>query len=60
MIPAGRNVFFGVTFNSDGVFDGSIAAAPESETYAMMLVGLGLVGWQLRRRSLRAAAYRYT
>ncbi len=34
------------------------AAVPEPEAYAMMLVGLGLVGWQLRRRRVSAARYR--
>ncbi|MCZ4304096.1 PEPxxWA-CTERM sorting domain-containing protein [Zoogloeaceae bacterium G21618-S1] len=28
----------------------AVAAVPEPETYAMMLAGLGLVGWQVRRR----------
>jgi hypothetical protein len=28
---------------------GSIAAIPEADTYAMMLAGLGLVGWMARR-----------
>ena len=30
-----------------------IAAVPEPETYAMMLAGLGLVGWAARRRGVR-------
>ncbi len=29
---------------------------PEPETYAMLLVGLGLLGWQARRRKLKKAA----
>lgn len=35
-----------------GLTAGTIAAAPvpEAETYAMMLAGLGLVGWQVSRR----------
>jgi len=31
-----------------------VAAVPEPETYAMMLVGLGLVGWQMRRTARRS------
>jgi len=31
----------------------SVAAVPEGETWAMMLVGVGLVGYQLRRRTRR-------
>jgi len=34
------------------------APIPEPETYAMLLAGLGLVGWQLRRRAKRDAASR--
>lgn len=33
---------------SDG--DVGVAAVPEAETYALMLAGLGLIGWRLRRR----------
>ena len=29
---------------------GDVAAVPEAETYALMLAGLGLVGWRVRRR----------
>jgi len=36
-----------------------ITAVPEPETYAMMLVGIGLVGWQLRRKSRRIRAVRF-
>ena len=28
----------------------AVAAVPEPETYAMMLAGLGLLGWAARRR----------
>lgn len=36
----------------------SQAPIPEPETYAMLLAGLGLVGWQLRRQARRNAAAR--
>lgn len=39
--------------NSLGAFaviDGDIAAVPEAQTYALMLAGLGLIGWRARRR----------
>lgn len=32
------------------VRDGDVAAVPEAETYALMLAGLGLVAWRVRRR----------
>ncbi|MCB1996681.1 MAG: PEP-CTERM sorting domain-containing protein [Rhodoferax sp.] len=32
----------------------SVAAVPEPETYALMLAGLGVVGWVARRRQCRA------
>jgi secreted PhoX family phosphatase len=35
-----------------------ITAVPEAETYAMMLVGIGLIGWQLRRKLRRSAQRR--
>lgn len=34
-------------------------AIPEPETWAMMLVGVGLVGWQLRRKIRSSAAHRF-
>jgi len=34
------------------------APIPEPETYAMLFAGLGLVGWQLRRKSRKAGAAR--
>lgn len=46
-----KNIFFSVTFASEGVFDGSIAAVPEPKTYAMIFVGLLLIG--LRYRYIR-------
>lgn len=33
-----------------GLEDNLIAAVPEPSTYAMFLAGMGLMGWQLRRR----------
>jgi hypothetical protein len=36
-----------------------ITAVPEPETYAMMLVGISLVGWQLRRKSRRSRTVRF-
>jgi hypothetical protein len=33
---------------------GGVAPVPEPETYAMLLAGLGLVGWQARRRTQAA------
>ena len=40
------------TFYVSNLWAGApIAAVPEPETYAMLLVGLGLVGFQLRRKS---------
>ncbi len=37
-------------------FTATIAPIPEPETYAMMLAGLGLLGFMARRRKLKAAA----
>lgn len=34
-------------------------AIPEPETWAMMLVGMGLVGWQLRRKVKSSAASKF-
>jgi hypothetical protein len=42
-----------------GTYSVSIAAVPEAETWAMMLVGMGLVGWQLRRKVKASAASRF-
>lgn len=46
-----------VTGNLGGGYGGVLQAAPvpEAETYAMMLAGLGLVGFMARRRSRMAA-----
>ncbi len=45
--------------NATGVTDvqlGITTAVPEPETYAMMLAGLGLLGFAARRRKAKAAA----
>jgi hypothetical protein len=55
-LPTAGLYFFGVVGNSDGgSYDGAIstvltAAVPEPETYALMLAGLGVVGWAARRQ----------
>ncbi|MES2369960.1 MAG: PEP-CTERM sorting domain-containing protein [Pseudomonadota bacterium] len=38
------------TLSSTGALTYTVAAVPEAETYAMMLAGLGLVGFMVRRR----------
>ena len=58
-VPFHANGFF-ATFSGAGVNDlGSldnyaVAAIPEADTSAMLAVGLGLVGWRLRRRTFPA------
>ncbi|BCO28143.1 hypothetical protein MIZ03_3040 [Rhodoferax lithotrophicus] len=42
---------YGVAFNGSPV-----AAVPEPETLAMLLAGLGLVGWSVRRRQEKSAS----
>jgi hypothetical protein len=42
-------------FNFNGFYamavrPGDVAAVPEAQTYALMLAGLGLIGWRARRR----------
>lgn len=39
---------------SFSVINGSVTAVPEPETYAMMLAGLGLLGFMVRRRNKQA------
>lgn len=41
-------------FQSNWRLEGTIAAVPEASTYGMMLAGLGLVGFAVRRRKLTA------
>jgi len=47
-----------LNFNSTELLPAGVAAVPEPETYAMMLVGIGLVGWQLQRKSRHSRARR--
>ena len=51
---AGHQVYYGFTASNGLATDGhwvtSAAPVPEPETYAMMLVGLGLISWIGRRR----------
>jgi hypothetical protein len=42
-------------FGSKGFSGGTLAAVPEPETYAMLLAGLGLLGFMARRRKNLAA-----
>lgn len=35
--------------SAGGAFELTVSAVPEAETWAMLLAGLGLVGWRLRR-----------
>lgn len=39
---------------------GTTLPIPEPSTYAMLLVGIGLVGWQLRRKSKAGATFRFS
>jgi len=39
-----------------GVIGATVAAVPEPETYAMLLAGLGLMGWTARRRNRSSVA----
>ena len=56
-LPADTGYGFWVTGDVTGTIGGSYSGlltavpVPEAETYAMMLVGLGLVGFMVRRRS---------
>jgi hypothetical protein len=57
---AGAPVFYGFTaangLATDGHFVTSAVPVPEPETYAMLLAGLGLLGFVARRRKLQVAA----
>jgi len=47
---AGGTSEYGLWTLQGGTLTYSVAAVPEAETYAMMLAGLGLVGFMVRRR----------
>lgn len=64
-LPAGNMYMFVSGFTtgaSGGLYNGSVAVmpvpVPEPETWAMMLIGAGLVGFRLHNRSKKAAANR--
>ena len=65
--PPSIGSYTAIVFGDPGSFDGTslstfgvtVAAVPEPETWAMMLVGMGLVGWQLRRKVRASAATRF-
>lgn len=47
--------FFGMCvtyYYALAVHPGDVAAVPEAQAYALMLAGLGLIGWRARRRGL--------
>lgn len=52
MQGAGYKVHPNNNFYAWAVRDGDVVAVPEADTWAMLLAGLGLVGWAARRRSL--------
>ena len=39
-----------ILFDALAVSPGDVGAVPEAQTYALMLAGLGLIGWRARRR----------
>ena len=43
------------TSNTTSLYSMSMAPVPEPETYAMLLAGLGLVGFMARRRNMKQA-----
>jgi hypothetical protein len=51
-VPASSPAFPGVGYSLH--LEGTVAAVPEASTYGMMLAGLGLVGFAVRRRKLMA------
>ena len=52
--------FFAVFQTSTLVVDGMTAAVPEPETYAMLLAGLGLVGFAARRKRMGRVGFEPT
>lgn len=50
-VPGSANIFTHFGFTRAEFAAGETLPIPEPETYAMMLVGLGLIGWQLRRKA---------
>lgn len=57
-IPGVVEIVPGIQANSS-TYAWNVTMIPEPGTWAMMAIGLGLVGWQLRRRSKIAAASRF-
>lgn len=55
-VPGSANIFTHFGFTRAEFAAGETLPIPEPETYAMMLVGLGLVGWQLRRKARGGSA----
>ena len=52
LAPGWYALYIGGTNNATagGAFDLTVSAVPEPETYAMLLAGLGLIGWRLKNR----------
>lgn len=50
-------LFGGETYTRAEFF--AVTAVPEPETYAMLIAGIGLIGWQLRRKSRKTSAKRF-
>lgn len=60
-VEIGDSMGNGVNWSIGGLNAGdslsiTVAAVPEPETYALLLSGLGMVGWLSRRRRVQAAA----
>lgn len=64
-LQAGGNMYLSIggiaTGTTGGLYSGAISVTPvpEPEVWAMMLIGVGLVGFRLRHRSKQAAAARF-